>query len=379
MTEKNYGFDDIVLFARTGLNPRQNFKLGDGNNAYITIKNIHNNQLVIDENTDVINDDAIRKIHKRSQIKKGDILFASIGRLGDMYIIDEDPTNWDINESVFAFTLNTDLIRRKYFYYLFKHPGTIDYLAKNSSGSTFKSIKMNQLKKMSFRLPSLDEQDSIISKLDTTQKVIEEYSKQLLLLDKLIKSRFVELFGDPKLNPYHWPIKKVGDLVSDIRYGTSRPAVDGGAYPYLRMNNLTDDGRIDLSNLKYIDIPENELGKCVVRDGDVLFNRTNSIDLVGKTATYHFDNEMVIAGYIIRVRLTNNILPDFFSVFFNLDYMKEILKKMAKGAVNQANINAQELQSIKLYVPPVESQLEYVHWLNALNKSKLANHVIYFL
>lgn len=92
-------FDEIVLFARTGLNPRTNFKLGNGTNKYITIKNIHNNQLVIDNNTDLVDDEAIKLIHKRSQIKKGDILFASIGRMGDMYIIPDEPIGWDINES----------------------------------------------------------------------------------------------------------------------------------------------------------------------------------------------------------------------------------------------------------------------------------------
>ena len=98
---KSYTFDNIVLFARTGLNPRDNFKLGQGNNKYITIKNIQNNELIIDKNTDVVDDEAIKLIHKRSQIKKGDILFASIGRIGDMYIIQEEPKGWDINESVF--------------------------------------------------------------------------------------------------------------------------------------------------------------------------------------------------------------------------------------------------------------------------------------
>ena len=159
-------FDELVIFARTGLNPRTNFKLGQGTNKYITIKNIRNNRIVIDENTDVVDDEAIKLIHRRSQIKKGDILFASIGRMGDMYIIEEEPKNWDINESVFAFTVDTNIIRQKYFYYIFKNCTTLNYLASNSSGSTFKSIKMNQLKKMVFEIPTLQKQDEIVNILD---------------------------------------------------------------------------------------------------------------------------------------------------------------------------------------------------------------------
>lgn len=119
-------FEEVVLFARTGLNPRRNFKLGQGTNKYITIKNIHNNRIIIDDNTDIVDDEAIMLIHKRSQIKKGDILFASIGRIGDMYIINEEPKDWDINESVFAFTVDTNIIRQKYFYYIFRNRTTSD-------------------------------------------------------------------------------------------------------------------------------------------------------------------------------------------------------------------------------------------------------------
>ena len=365
-------FDEVVLFARTGLNPRQNFKLGQGKNKYITIKNIKNNTLVVDDNTDVVDDDAIKLIHKRSQIKKGDILFASIGRMGDMYIIEKEPVGWDINESVFAFTLNTNIVRQKYFYYIFKVKSTLDYLASNSSGSTFKSIKMNQLKRMVFDIPSLKEQDSIITILDKVCNVIEMRKRELGSLDELIKARFVELFGDPIKNPKGWKVVTIGDIVTEVRYGTSKPAVEGGKYPYLRMNNLTVDGHLDLKDLKYIDIPDDEMEKCVVRKGDVLFNRTNSIELVGKTAVFDLPEDMVIAGYIIRVRLNERLLPEIFSQYMNLEALKDILRAMAKGAVNQANINAQELQSIKVYVPDMEVQKQFIKMKAQVDKSKVA-------
>ena len=365
-------FDEVVLFARTGLNPRQNFKLGQGKNKYITIKNIKNNTLVVDDNTDVVDDDAIKLIHKRSQIKKGDILFASIGRMGDMYIIEKEPVGWDINESVFAFTLNTNIVRQKYFYYIFKVKSTLDYLASNSSGSTFKSIKMNQLKRMVFDIPSLKEQDSIITILDKVCNVIEMRKRELGSLDELIKARFVEMFGDPIKNPKGWEVVTIGDIVKEVKYGTSKPAVEGGQYPYLRMNNLTSDGHLDLNDLKYIDISEDEIEKCVVRKGDVLFNRTNSIELIGKTAVFDLPDDMVIAGYIIRVRLNERMLPEVLSQYMNLEALKDILRSMAKGAVNQANINAQELQSIKVYLPDMGLQKKFIEMKEQVDKSKVA-------
>lgn len=180
------------------------------------------------------------------------------------------------------------------------------------------------------------------------------------------------MFGDPILNPKGWGMFTIGDVVTDVRYGTSKPAVEGGKYPYLRMNNLTSDGHLDLKDLKYIDVSDDEIEKCVVRKGDVLFNRTNSIELVGKTAVFDFSEDMVIAGYIIRVRLNEKLLPEVLSQYMNLEAIKGILRRMAKGAVNQANINAQELQSIKVYVPSMELQNQFVEMKKQIDKSKVA-------
>lgn len=170
-------------------------------------------------------------------------------------------------------------------------------------------------KNETFNLHPLTQQNKIVNILNHVKNMIQFRNKELQLLNELIKSRFVEMFGDPLLNPKHWNIRFIKDIVTDVQYGTSKPAIDGGRFKYLRMNNLTSNGRIDLSNLKYIDIPDPELKKCLVKKGDILFNRTNSIDLVGKTALFNYDEPMVIAGYIIRVRLKNETLPEFFTVF----------------------------------------------------------------
>ena len=212
----------------------------------------------------------------------------------------------------------------------------------------------------------------IVTVLKKCEKIIDDRKKEMQLLDDLIKARFVEMFGDPIKNPKGWKVVTIGDVVTEVRYGTSKPAVEGGKYPYLRMNNLTVEGHLDLNDLKYIDISDDEIEKCVVRKGDVLFNRTNSIELVGKTAVFDLSEDMVIAGYIIRVRLNERLLPEILSQYMNLEALKDILRSMAKGAVNQANINAQELQSIKVYVPGMELQKQFIEIKEQIDKSKFS-------
>ena len=112
---------------------------------------------------------------------------------------------------------------------------------------------------------SLDDQRNCVATLDNLQYLIELRKKQLNELDNLVKARFVEMFGIYPSNQMGWETGKIRDTVADVRYGSSRPAVDGGKYPYLRMNNITYGGELDLSDVKRIDVPENELDKCTVR------------------------------------------------------------------------------------------------------------------
>ena len=257
-------------------------------------------------------------------------------------------------------------IYMEYLYYCLKHYNFNNVI----SGSAQPQITRQGMEKIYVTIGSHNEQMDIVDKLKKVENVIGLRKRELKQLDTLVKSRFAEMFGDPIRNPKGWKVVTIGDIVTEVRYGTSKPAVEGGKYPYLRMNNLTADGHLDLNDLKYIDISDDEVEKCVVRKGDVLFNRTNSIDLVGKTAVFDLQDDMVIAGYIIRIRLNEKILPEVLSQYMNLEALKDILRSMAKGAVNQANINAQELQSIRVYVPDIELQKQFVEMKDQVDKSK---------
>ena len=246
------------------------------------------------------------------------------------------------------------------------------YINALATGSVRDNLKFSVLQELPINLRPIDEQRKLASVLDYVDSVIGLRNEELSTLDTLVKSRFVELFGVYPLNPKGWETATIRDIVTDVRYGSSCPAVDGGKYPYLRMNNITYGGELDLTDTKRIDIPDNELDKCTVRRGDVLFNRTNSKELVGKTCVYNRDEMMVLAGFVIRVRVTERILPEFLSAFLNTDFSKRMLLGMCKAAIGQANINAQEMQDIGIYLPPTELQRQFVQFKEQTDKSKLA-------
>ena len=256
----------------------------------------------------------------------------------------------------------------KYLFYAVEHMN----LAKYFSGATIPHIYFKDYQKEPINIPDIDTQKRISRIFDKIDALITSRKEQRTKLDQIVKSRFIEMFGVYPANPMGWEIGTIRDIVTEVRYGSSRPAVDGGKYPYLRMNNITYGGELDLSDTKRIDIPDNELDKCTVRRRDILFNRTNSKELVGKTCVYDRDEMMVLAGFVIRIRVKDRILPEFLSAFLNTDFSKQMLLGMCKTAIGQANINAQELQNIGLYLPPVELQQCFVQFKKETDKSKLA-------
>ena len=295
-----------------------------------------------------------------------DILISVRAPIGAMNYAKEECC---IGRGLAALTPNREKVAPEYIFWLLK--GKNEELNCKGTGSTFKAIGRNILEETLVPNISLEKQTECAIILEKTYRVILSRKQQLQKLDELVKARFVEMFGAYPLNPMGWKKGTIRDVVADVRYGSSRPAVDGGKYPYLRMNNITYGGELDLSDVKRIDVPENELEKCTVRRGDVLFNRTNSKELVGKTCVYDRDEMMVLAGFVIRVRVNDLVLPEFLSAFLNTEFSKRTLLGMCKAAIGQANINAQEMQSIGIYIPPIELQKEFVQFKNQTDKSKV--------
>ena len=271
-------------------------------------------------------------------------------------------------------TYNINGINVDYLRYCLEHRNQDMFIRYAKRGSRQgKTIDFSRWLNYVIPVYSEEIQSKIVIKLNKISFIIRKREELLKLYDQLARSLFIEMFGDPIYNSKNWQVVQIGDIAKDVRYGTSNPAVEGGKYPYLRMNNITVDGKLDLGDLKYIDISDNELEKYVVRKGDLLFNRTNSIELVGKTTTFDLNEDMIIAGYIIRVRLNNQMLPEVLSQYMNLEVIKSKLRDMAKGAVNQANINAQELQSIRVYLPDIDIQKKFVKIKYKLDKSKYSS------
>lgn len=244
------------------------------------------------------------------------------------------------------------------------------YLRDNCTGATIPHISKPSLVNLNIPLPPPEEQKKIVEILDVADSFRQKDQQLVEHYDRLSQSLFLDMFGVPNNNIHGFEVGTIRELVSTVNYGTSAKAQAEGEYSYLRMNNITYQGYMDFESLKYIDLSEKDKEKYLAKKGDILFNRTNSKELVGKTGLFDEDEEMALAGYLIRVRTNEKANPYYIWRFMNSVYCKTVLRHMCKSIVGMANINAQELQNIKVLVPPIELQNQFEKKAKEIEKQK---------
>ncbi len=144
--------DKVTSKITTGLNPRKNFVLGKGSNYYVTIKNMADNTFFLDDRCDKVDNDALGKINKRSDLKIGDILFSGIGTIGRVALVDRPTNNWNVSESVFTMRVN-EYVTKEFLYLMLLGPDVQNYCQSNAHGAAQKGIRMADLKSYCFNLP----------------------------------------------------------------------------------------------------------------------------------------------------------------------------------------------------------------------------------
>jgi len=166
--------------------------------------------------------------------------------------------------------------------------------------------------------------------------------------------------------PRGWVWATVDQLTAEQKYGSSsKTNEDSTGVPILRMGNI-QDGDLDFSNLKYLPADHDEFPGLYLQDGDLLFNRTNSPELVGKTAVYRSQiSPCSFASYLISVRFSQSYIPELASTFINSAYGKHWIKSVVVQQVGQANVNGSKLAALAIPLPPLEEQKEIVSLLQA--------------
>lgn len=296
-------------------------------------------------------------------LPQGTVLFSTRASIGKIAVADRECST---NQGFCNFIPEVDVIDSWYLaYYLAAVTEEIIALA---GRTTFREVGRKKLRTFSIPVPPLQQQRQVVQHLDECMDRIEEIrdlNGQGIRESDGIESAIFHDFLYARSQNSRWPVVNLGDLTKSSRYGTSKRAGrDPVGIPVLRMGNIVG-GYIDYSDLKYADLVEEEKNKYLLHHGDVLINRTNSLELVGKAATFdRRDGEWIYASYLVRIRVDKSrVLPEYVTATINSRVGRSYVRATARRAIGMVNINAREMAGFPMPLPPLEVQREIVHRL----------------
>lgn len=267
---------------------------------------------------------------------------------------------------------NVDL---KYLYYLIKY---LD-LGKSNTGATIPHIYFKDYKKRKVRAKSYNEQKYIGKIFELLEGNLITYNRVLECYDSLIKSRFVEMFGDPVINNKKWASMNLQEISIKITSGNtpqggSRVYINHGIL-FIRSQNVWNN-RLELDDVVYISESFNEkMKETKLRRNDILITKTGRFNTenssLGRCALYTGpDYQANINGHVYLVRLKSEYNPNFILSILTSEAYKNLIRSVCVGGIDKRQLNKSHIELFPIIIPPIELQNQYVHFLLKVNKLK---------
>ncbi|MCE7990957.1 MAG: hypothetical protein HEP71_03220 [Roseivirga sp.] len=306
--------------------------------------------------------------------EEGDILYGS--RRTYLKKVTVAPFSGITSNTTFVIKANEEILDKRLLPFLMLSDGFTEHSVRNSKGSVNPYINWKDVANYEFLLPPLAEQARLAELLWAMDKVIQESKSLEVSLLNTKKSEFKEyIFESSDTNDQRFgqlkskhPVRKLDKLITQLQYGISESLLDKGEIPVLRMNNL-QDGKLDLTDLKFYNQRKGEIDQFILNQGDILFNRTNSFELVGKVSLFQEPFKCSFASYLIRIKTDPNKLdPRYLNTFLNSSIGLAKIRKYRTPGVSQSNINAQSLRKLDLPLPALAEQIILMNKLDQLNE-----------
>jgi type I restriction enzyme S subunit len=334
---------------------------------YIDIGSVDRVKKVITLPTEMLGLDAPSRARKC--VREGDVLVSMTRpNLNAVALV---PPELDGHIATTGFdVLRSSEVDCRWLFYLVRSGGFVDAMSDLVQGALYPAIKAKDIRAFQIPVAPLNEQRRIAAKLDATLAAVDACRQRLDGVEALLK-RFRQAvlaaatsgaltreWREERGEDLDWLDVQLGDHAESMNYGTSAKSLSEGEVPVLRMGNL-QGGSLDWTDLVYTsDLAE--IAKYMLDEGDVLFNRTNSPELVGKTAIYRGERPAIYAGYLIRVRCRPSLDPEFLNLSLNSPAARDYCWRVKSDGVSQSNINAKKLAAYPFLLPPVNEQQEIV-------------------
>ena len=300
-----------------------------------------------------------------------------IGTIGNPYIV-EDFTDFAI-KNVALVKFPDDSISNRFVWYYLKSESFNRYVSEKNKGGTQKFLSLGDIRNLNIPVIKKNEQDEIVELLDKVSSIIEIRKDELINLDKLIKARFVELFGDPKLNPKKWDVvnisEVVGGKVSNGFFAKRDDYCDDGNIRVLGVANIVNRMYSNLEDLPRTNADDKDIEKFEVKYGDMLFCRSSLVaEGIGKASIIPEDvqENILFECHVIRLPLDlSKCVPEFMQTLSTMDYFRNQVISQSKTAT-MTTIGQDGILKTDIILPPIDKQKEFYDFVKQVDKSKFA-------
>lgn len=309
------------------------------------------------------------------EVSAGDVLFAKMQGTKKTLLIDDMLSNNVYSTGFCAVKANKGVLTDKCLYHLLTSRAFLDQKDKNCSGATQKAITNGGLKKISIKIPDYSEQERIGDLLDLLMTIINQRQTELQQLDNLVKVRFVEMFGDPIINPNNYPVHQLSEYIKFLTSGSrgwSQYCVDDGSEWFITIKNVKGC-RISVDNMQPINAPDDaEAKRTRVQEGDLLISITADLGRTGVITKEIAEHGAYINQHLTCIRLNRDVLePLYVAYFMESPAGKEQFISKNQSAV-KAGLNFNAINTLRILVPPKSAQREFMSVVEQIDKSKFA-------
>lgn len=259
--------------------------------------------------------------------------------------------------------------------FIIQNDDLFEFAVGKSAGSLSPRVKWEHLKNYEFELPDMEKQKELAELLWAMDNTKKSYQKLIVATDELVKSQFIEMFGDPVKNPFGWPTMTLDQATKEIVSGQCLNGDAGKLQPgqkaVLKVSAVTY-GSFDANEYKVLRDTKQITKGVYPQKGDLLFSRANTREYVGATVLIDQDYpELMLPDKLWKLIFKHEIMPMFAKQFLSHPEIRKVLSSMATGTSGSMyNISMEKLKRLEIIVPNINQQKEYIHFVEQSDKSK---------
>ena len=308
---------------------------------------------------------------KRSQLKEGDLLFSIAGAIGRVAIVTKEMLPANTNQALAIIRIVNEQIYLPYIRLILTSPIVIEQFERKKQGVAQLNLSLKDINEISIPLPSKEKQIELADLFKKVVNIIYKKKEELLALDDLVRGRFVELFGDPVINPMAWEKRLLKDVCTKLNDGThfSPESFETGKYKYVTAKNIKASG-FDFTNITYVpeEVHRAIYERCNPELGDVLYIKDGATTGIAMVNT--LEEEFTLLSSVALLKQNRAIMNGHFltTLLNNENMYMDIRNNMGGAAITRLTVA--KLNAIRVIVPPIELQNEFADFVHQIDKSK---------